>query len=68
MDKNNETGCIELKCPQCGKEQIYSKDQDGIKAPTITGDFLIAPPKLAALFGSKSLIVTCLKCSHRWKI
>jgi DNA-directed RNA polymerase subunit M/transcription elongation factor TFIIS len=68
MEKNNETEHIELKCPQCGTVELFSKDQSGLKGPTLTGNFLIATPKLAGLFGSKSLIVTCLKCSHRWKI
>lgn len=57
-----------VKCPKCGSTQI-SANKKGVSAGKAIAGAVIAGGVglLAGALGSNEVIITCLKCGHKWR-
>lgn len=59
----------EVRCPQCGSNQIYADKKGFVLGKAAAGGLLLGPVGLlGGMLGSKKIIITCLKCGHKWSI
>lgn len=59
----------EVRCPQCGSNQIYADKKGFGLGKAAAGGLLLGPVGLlGGMLGSKKIIITCLKCGHKWSI
>jgi tellurium resistance protein TerD len=57
-----------VKCPRCGSTQISSGNKGFGLGKAAAGGLLLGPVGLlGGLVGSKKIMVTCLKCGHKWE-
>jgi DNA-directed RNA polymerase subunit M/transcription elongation factor TFIIS len=58
----------QIKCPKCKSTQISAGNKGiGIGKAAVGGILLGPIGLLGGLFGSKTVMVTCLKCGNKWE-
>ena len=63
----NEKG--EVCCPMCKSTQIVANKKGFGLGKAAAGGLLLGPVGLlGGIIGSGKIIVTCLKCGHKWKV
>jgi len=63
-DRSNDT----LKCPRCHSAQLHAGDRGFGLGKAAAGGVLLGPVGLlGGLIGSKKVMITCLKCGHKWQ-
>lgn len=63
---DNEKDCI--NCPKCKSTQFTANKKGFSLGNAITGDLLVGPVRLlGGVIGSNDIVITCLKCGHKWK-
>lgn len=59
-----------IRCPKCGARNAYHSDKQGFGVGKfVAGALLIGPLTglLAGKVNNSKVVITCLKCSHKWK-
>lgn len=57
-----------LKCPRCKSIQLHAGSKGFGLGKAAAGGLLLGPVGLlGGLIGSRKVMITCLKCGHRWK-
>ena len=59
-----------IKCPKCGSKNAYHAGNQGFGVGKfVVGAALIGPLTglLAGKVNNNKVVITCLKCSHKWK-
>ena len=65
MTENNSD---EIRCPKCNSNQITAGNKGYGLGKAALGGFLLGPLGLmGGLLGSKKIMITCLKCGHKWE-
>mgnify|MGYP004498107131 FL=1 len=63
----NENG--EVCCPMCKSTQIVANKKGFGLGKAAAGGLLLGPiGLLGGVIGSGKIVVTCLKCGHKWKV
>ena len=63
----NENG--EVCCPMCKSTQIVANKKGFGLGKASAGGLLLGPiGLLGGVIGSGKIVVTCLKCGHKWKV
>lgn len=63
----NENG--EVCCPMCKSTQIVANKKGFGLGKAAAGGLLLGPiGLLGGVIGSEKIVVTCLKCGHKWKV
>lgn len=58
----------EIRCPKCGSTQIVAGNKGFGLGKAAAGGLLLGPVGLlGGLIGSKKVMITCLKCGHKWE-
>lgn len=58
----------EIKCPECGSNQITASKKGFGLGKAAAGGLLLGPVGLlGGAIGSGKVKITCLKCGHEWK-
>jgi len=57
-----------IKCPKCRSSQVTANNKGFGLGKAAVGGLLLGPVGLlGGLIGSKKVMITCLKCGHRWQ-
>lgn len=57
-----------LKCPRCQSTQLHAGNKGFSLGKAVTGSLLVGGAGLLGGFiGSKKIMITCLKCGHKWQ-
>jgi len=57
-----------VKCPCCDSTQLHAGDKGFGLVKAAAGGLLAGPVGLlGGLIGSKKVMITCLKCGHKWQ-
>ena len=58
-----------VRCPKCSSIQITAQKQGfGLGKAVVGGVLTGGVGLLAGFIGSKKIIITCLKCGHKWTV
>lgn len=59
----------EVCCPHCGSTQIVANKKGFGLGKAAAGGLLLGPVGLlGGMLGSNKVIITCLKCGHKWSV
>lgn len=57
-----------VRCPRCNSSQITASQKGFGLGKAAAGGLLLGPVGLlGGFFGSRKIVITCLKCGHQWK-
>lgn len=68
--KERSTTIVEdtLSCPKCKSTQLHAGNKGFGLGKAAAGGILLGPVGLlGGLVGSKKVMITCLKCGHKWQ-
>lgn len=65
---HTKTTAMEIKCSKCGSTQLNTNNKGFGLGKAAAGAILLGPVGLlGGVWGSNQIMLTCLKCGHRWK-
>ena len=59
-----------IRCPKCGARNAYHADKQGFGVGKFVAGALLVGPLTGLLAGkvnNSKVVITCLKCNHKWK-
>jgi tellurium resistance protein TerD len=58
----------QIKCPKCRSHQITANSKGFGLGKAVAGGLLAGPVGLlGGVIGSKTVVITCLSCGHKWE-
>lgn len=69
VERENHEDDDQVKCPKCKSNQLHAENRGFGLTKAAVGGFILGSPVglLGGLVGSKKVMITCIKCGHRWQ-